>query len=71
MSVRCVRRILYDDYKINPSEPPNEGIMFVDHEATGHSGHYGNALTECKNGDILAFYTNVSGKIYDGHGQTG
>lgn len=71
MSVRCVRRILYNDYEINPPDPPNDGIMFVDHEAKLRSGHYGNALTECKNGDILAFYTNVSGKIYDGHGQAG
>jgi uncharacterized protein (TIGR02145 family) len=71
MSVRCIRRTLYDGYKLNPSEPPNDGIMFVDHEATGRSGHVGNAITECKNGDILAFYVNGSGTIWGGHGAAG
>lgn len=71
LSVRCVRRTLYDGYSINPPEPPNEGILFVDHESNWRSGHYGSALTECKNGHILAFYMNVSGKIYDGHSQAG
>ncbi len=71
MSVRCIRRTLYDGFTILPKNPPNEGIMFVDNEDSRRSSHYGNALTECKNGDILAFYTNVSGEIYDGHGQAG
>lgn len=71
MSVRCVKRTLYDGYAINPSNPPNEGILFVDNEKNWRSGHYGAALTECMNGDILAFYMNVSGKIYDGHSQAG
>jgi uncharacterized protein (TIGR02145 family) len=71
MSARCVRRTLYDGYSVNPPEPPNEGILFVDHESKRRSGHYGAALTECKNGDILAFYMNVSGEIYDGHSQAG
>lgn len=71
MSVRCIRRTLYDAYTINPPEPPNDGILFVDHQSKRRSGHYGSALTECRNGDILAFYTNVSGEIYDGHSQAG
>lgn len=71
MSVRCVRKILYDKYEISPANPPNKGILFVDHEANGRSGHVGNALTECKNGDILAFYVNGSGIIWDGHGAAG
>ncbi len=71
MSVRCIRRTLYDGFSILPQDPPNEGIMFVDNEDRRRSSHYGNALTECKNGDILAFYTNVSGEIFDGHGQAG
>ncbi len=71
MSVRCIRRTLYDSFSIFPEDPPNDGILFVDHESRRRSGHYGSALTECKNGDILAFYMNVSGEIYDGHGQAG
>jgi len=71
MSVRCVRRGLYEGYEINPSNPPNEGSLFVDHEATGRSGHVGNAITECKNGDILAFYVNSSGVLWGGHGAAG
>ena len=71
MSVRCVRRTLYDVYNINPPEPPNDGILFVNHEASRRSGHYGAALTECTNGDVLAFYMNVSGEIYDGHSSAG
>lgn len=71
MSVRCVRRVSYDGFKIKPENVPNDGIMFVDYETSGRSGHYGSALTTCKNGDILAFYTNVSGKIFEGHGIAG
>ncbi|MBN2314910.1 MAG: hypothetical protein JXM79_13345 [Sedimentisphaerales bacterium] len=71
ISVRCVRRRWYDVYDINPSTPPNQGFLFVDHEATGRSGHVGNAITECKNGDILAFYVNGSGILWAGHGAAG
>jgi uncharacterized protein (TIGR02145 family) len=71
MSVRCVRRVLYDGYQINPSNPPNQGFLLVDHEPTGRSGHVGNAITECKNGDILAFYVNSSGVLWGGHGAAG
>jgi len=71
MSVRCVKRTLYTGYSINPPEQPNEGILFVNNEENRRSGHYGLALTECTNGDILAFYMNVSGEIYDGHGCAG
>lgn len=71
MSVRCVRRILYNNFSINPASPPNRGFLFVDHELKGRSGHVGNAITECKNGDILAFYVNSSGIIWGGHGAAG
>ncbi len=71
MSVRCVRRVSYMGYTINPKSTPNDGIMFIDNESVNRSGHYGSALTECKNGDIIAFYTNVSGKIFEGHGIAG
>jgi len=56
---------------IIPANPPNPGILFVDHEATGRSGHNAHAITECKNGDILAFYANTSGIIHGGHTGSG
>ncbi|GAB4000291.1 hypothetical protein GCM10028807_52810 [Spirosoma daeguense] len=71
MSVRCVRRVAFTGYTISPKGIPNDGSMFIDNESVNRSGHYGSALTECKNGDILAFYTNVSGKIFQGHGIAG
>ncbi|WP_341228409.1 FISUMP domain-containing protein [uncultured Arcticibacterium sp.] len=72
MSVRCVKRVSYSqEFKVLPDNVPNEGLMFVDHESRNRSGHYGSALTTCKNGDIIAFYTNVSGSIFNGHGIAG
>ncbi|GAB3985929.1 hypothetical protein GCM10028807_02250 [Spirosoma daeguense] len=71
LSVRCIRRVSLNTFSFKPAGVPNDGIMFVDHEATGRSGHVGLALTECKNGDILAFYMNTNGKIWDGHGTAG
>ncbi len=72
MSVRCVRRVSYaEGFGVAPQNLPNDGITFVDHESNNRSGHYGSALTTCRNGDILAFYTNVSGKIFEGHGIAG
>ena len=35
--------------------------VFVDHEKKRRSGHLGHALAECKDGSILAFYSNCSG----------
>ncbi len=36
--------------------------LFVNHEEKTRSGHLGHAMVECKNGDILAFYSNCSGE---------
>ncbi|MFW6336109.1 MAG: sialidase family protein [Phycisphaeraceae bacterium] len=58
-------------FRIRPGHPPNEGIVFVNHQAHQRSGHGGNCLTECHNGDILAFYSNVSGDLHKGHGIDG
>lgn len=71
LAVKCVRRGLYDGFDITPGDIPNEGIMFVNHQKNQRSGHYGQVLVECSNGDLLAFYTNVSGKIYKGHSVAG
>jgi hypothetical protein len=58
-------------FNIIPEGVPNGGILFVNNEAAGRSGHGGNTITECKNGDILCFYSNVSGEIFLGHGVAG
>ena len=58
-------------FDIRPVDIPNGGILFVDNEINGRSGHGGNTLTECRNGDIISFYSNVSGKIFGGHGVSG
>lgn len=48
-------------YDVIPPNPPNDGILFVDHSRTERSGHLGHALVEYKDGKILAFYPNCSG----------
>ena len=58
-------------FRIVPSDIPNDGIPYVDHWKYGRSGHGGNCLTECANGDIVSFYSNVSGEIHRGHGVAG
>ena len=47
-------------YEVSPKNPPNDGILFVDHSRTGRSGHLGHALVEYQDGKILAFYPNCS-----------
>ncbi len=48
------------DFDIIPPNPPNEGILFVDHSTENRSGHLGHALIEYEPGRILAFYPNCS-----------
>lgn len=64
-------RSLSGGFRVRPSDIPNKGILFVDHQKQGRSGHGGNCLTECQNGDIIACYSNVSGEIWKGHGVAG
>ena len=47
-------------YRLNPENPPNDGILFIDHSKAGRSGHLGHALVEYAPGKILAFYPNCS-----------
>ena len=47
-------------YRLDPGNPPNDGILFVDHSRAGRSGHLGHALVEYAPGKILAFYPNCS-----------
>jgi len=58
-------------FQVVPDGVPNNGLLFVDHQKSDRSGHGGNCLTECRNGDIVAFYSNVSGEIQAGHGAAG
>lgn len=67
LSVRCVRSQLLAGFEVVPGGVPNPGILFVNREPTGRSGHMGNTLTQCANGDVLAFYTNTSGILRGGH----
>lgn len=59
MGTMKTKRALFD---IFPPNPPNDGILFVDHSMTGRSGHLGHALVEYAPGKILAFYPNCSDK---------
>lgn len=49
-----------DWFTIEPPDPPNDGILFVDHAKAGRSGHLGHALVEYAPGKVLAFYANCS-----------
>ena len=69
----AVKKRKWNSFRVVPSHIPNEGILFVDHQRNGRSGHGGNTLAECRNGDIISFYSNVSGCEDDilGHGVAG
>ncbi|QDT91551.1 sialidase family protein [Gimesia algae] len=47
--------------KITPPNPPNTGMLFVNHSTANRSGHLGHALVEYDDGKLLAFYPNCSG----------
>lgn len=63
----------WTSFRVYPPNLPNSGILYVDHERHGRSGHSGNTLTECRNGDIVSFYSNVSGcaDAINGHSVAG
>jgi hypothetical protein len=46
--------------KLTPPNPPNKGILFINHSDSGRSGHLGHALVEYEHNKILAFYPNCS-----------
>jgi len=58
------------NFAILPPNPPNNGIMFVEHAKTGRSGHLGHALVEVEPGHIVAFYANCS-DVSNGHNGDG
>lgn len=57
--------------KILSSENPKiifgEPEVFVDHQKAERSGHLGHAMVECKDGTVIAFYTNASAWQNKGH----
>lgn len=57
-------------FEIEPNDPPNDGILFVDHSQANRSGHLGHALVEHAPGKILAFYPNCS-DVNEGHNGDG
>lgn len=58
-------------YRIIPGDIPNQGILFVDRKSRRRSGHGGNAIVQCDNGDILAFYSITSYEDFLGHSVSG
>ncbi len=62
-------------YEYKKSEPINMKVLsnenqkiiftgrevFVDHQKNNRSGHLGHAMAQCKDGSIIAFYSNCSG----------
>ncbi|MBN2129461.1 MAG: exo-alpha-sialidase, partial [Sedimentisphaerales bacterium] len=58
---------------VYPADIPNTGVLFVDRQAEGHSGHGNNSIAECQNGDIVAFYsvTGTGADHWSGHGAGG
>ena len=56
--------------KITPLDPPNQGLLFVNHAPANRSGHLGHALVEYDDGKLLAFFPNCSADN-DGHSAVG
>lgn len=65
------RAALDKSFEIYPADIPNTGLLLVDQAKDSRSGHGGITLTECKNGDILAFYSVTWAESWRGHGTGG
>lgn len=55
------------NHNTNITLTPDGGILFVDHEKNNRSGHFGHAMVQCENGDVICFYPNCN---TDGHGHS-
>ena len=58
----------------NPHITFGKTEIFADFEKMHRSGHLGNAMIECKDGSIIAFYSNCSALIpetFPGHNMYG
>lgn len=62
-------RTSFNDFTVSP-EPPALDI-FVDHQATGRSGHLGHAAFQRADGEIFAFFPNCSSEDPGRHGTSG
>ncbi len=51
----------------NPKITFSDAEVFVDHQKAKRSGHLGHAMVECKDGSIIAFYSNTSDVKNNGH----
>ncbi|MFO7904065.1 MAG: sialidase family protein [Planctomycetota bacterium] len=58
---------------VYPADIPNTGVLFVDRQKENRSGHGNNSISECRNGDIIAFYsvTGTGAENWNGHGVAG
>ena len=58
---------------VQPADIPNTGMLFVDRGKRNSSGHGNNSLAECRNGDIVAFYsvTGTGPDAWNGHSVAG
>lgn len=58
-----------EGFQIYPPDIPNEGILFVDHQSRGGSGHNGQAVVEYGKDHVLAFYLHgaVGEGTWGGH----
>lgn len=59
------KRFIYETeeykYYLVPEDEGAEGAFFVNHEkANDRGGHFGHAMVECPNGDIIAWYPNCN-----------
>ncbi len=48
-------------FRITPQNIPNEGMLLVDHQKNGRSGHLSHALCEFDEGCVFALWSNCSG----------
>ncbi len=60
-------------FRVRPADIPNTGVLFVDRQKRNRSGHGHNSLAECRNGEIVAFYsvTGTGPDDWNGHGSAG
>lgn len=58
---------------VYPADIPNTGMLFVDRQKEDRSGHGNNSIAECRNGEIIAFYSmgGTGPDNLNGHGVAG
>jgi len=56
-------------FRISPDDAPNAGLLFVNHEKAGRSGHLGHAMVETAPGHLIDWYPNcdTSDPHWKGH----